>query len=82
MEHHHSDYRGWKLCVTQDGPPEEPRYIGHGVRATRLHRVIMAEASAEEAALDELHRQVDAVEDAAAANTGVPEAAGNVAADD
>jgi len=65
MEHHHSDYRGWRLCVTPDGPEDEPRYIGHGVRATRPHRVVMAEAATEAAALDELHRQVDAIEDGA-----------------
>jgi hypothetical protein len=64
MEYRHSDYRGWRLCITPDGPPEAPRYIGHGVRATRPHRIIMAETSAEGAALDELHRQVDAIEDA------------------
>jgi hypothetical protein len=48
MEHHHfPDHRGWTLCVTPDGPPEEPRFIGHAVRATRPHRVVMAEAPTE-----------------------------------
>jgi hypothetical protein len=63
MEHYHSHYRGWKLCVTPDGPPDQPRCIGHGVRATRPHRGIMFEATTEAATLEELHRQVDAIED-------------------
>jgi hypothetical protein len=65
MEHHHSDYKGWKLCVTPTGPPDGLWYVGHGVRATRPHDVIMAEGPTETAVLDELHRQVDAAEDAA-----------------
>jgi hypothetical protein len=65
MEHHHSDYRDWRLCVTLSGPLDAPRFIGHGVCATLPHDVIMVEASTEPAALDELHRQVDAIEDAA-----------------
>jgi hypothetical protein len=52
------------VCVTPNGPPEEPRYLGHGVRATRPHRVVMAEAPTEAEALDELRRQIDAIEDA------------------
>ena len=66
MEHHHCpDHRGWMVCITPNGPPEEPRYLGHGVRATRPHRVVMAEAPTEAEALDELRRQIDAIEDAA-----------------
>jgi hypothetical protein len=34
MEHHHSDYRGWMLCITPNGPPDGLWYVGHGVRAT------------------------------------------------
>jgi hypothetical protein len=64
MEHHHSDYRGWMLRVTPDGPPDAPRYIGHGVRAARPHKVVMAEGPTEAAELDKLHRQVDVIEDA------------------
>jgi hypothetical protein len=60
MHIHHSDYRGWKLCVCPDGP--SPLCLGHGVRAERPHRVIMAEAPTEAAALAELHHRVDAVE--------------------
>jgi hypothetical protein len=73
MEHHHSNYRGWKLCVTPDGPPDRPRCIGHGVRATRPHRVIMFEATTEAATLEELHRQVDAVEEELAAAAALPQ---------
>jgi hypothetical protein len=65
MEHHHSGYRGWRLCVTPDGPPDRQGYIGHGVRAARPHEVIMTQASSEAEALDELRRRVDAIEDAA-----------------
>jgi hypothetical protein len=61
MEHHHSDYRGWKLGVAPNGP----WCLGHGVRATRPHQGIMAKAPTEVAALDDLHHQVDAIEDAA-----------------
>src|SRR5262245_13129006 len=75
MEHHHyPDHRGWRLCVTPTEPSEEPRYIGHAVRATRPHRVVMAEGSSEAAALEDLHRQVDALEGAAgdvAGSTGL-----------
>jgi hypothetical protein len=60
MEHHHSDYRGWKLCTIPDRP-----CLGHGVRAAPPHDVIMAKGPTEANVLDELHRQVDAVEDAA-----------------
>jgi hypothetical protein len=60
MEHHHSDYRGWKLCTIPDRP-----CLGHGVRAAPPHDVIMAKGPTEASVLDELHRQVDAVEDAA-----------------
>jgi hypothetical protein len=67
MHHHHSDYRGWRLCVTPDGP--SPQVLGHGVRAMRPHQVVMAEAPSEAEALDELHRQVDAIEDGAGART-------------
>ena len=67
IEHHHSDYRGWKLCVTPDGP--SPQVLGYGVRATRPHRVIMAEASTAATALLDLHRQVDAIEDGAGDTT-------------
>jgi hypothetical protein len=69
MEHHHSDYRGWMLCITPDSPPDAPWYIGHGVRAARPHEVIMTRDSTEAAALDGLHRQVDAIEDAKAKPT-------------
>jgi hypothetical protein len=73
MEHHHfPDHRGWMVCVTPNGPPEEPRYLGHGVRATRPHRVVMAEASTEPDALDELHRQIDAIEDVASRPSEMP----------
>jgi hypothetical protein len=61
MHLNHSDYRGWRLCVTPDGP--SPQCLGHGVRATRPNDVIMAEAPTEAEALAELHRQVDAIED-------------------
>jgi hypothetical protein len=71
MEHRHSEYRGWKLCITPDGPPDAPRYLGHGVRATPPHEVIMTRDSTEAAALDRLYRQVDAMEDAGAKRTGV-----------
>jgi hypothetical protein len=70
MEHRHSDYRDWKLCVTPDGPPERRWYIGHGVRWTRPDEAILTQASTEAAALDGLHRQVDAMEDAEAKPTG------------
>ena len=70
MEHHHSDYRGWKLCDTPDGP--SPQALGHGGRAARPHDVVMAEAPTEAEALDELHRQVDAVEDAASGPSETP----------
>jgi hypothetical protein len=67
MKHHHfADHRAWMVCVAPNGPPEEPRYLGHGVRATRPNHVVMAEASTEAEALDELRRQDDAIEDAAA----------------
>jgi hypothetical protein len=66
MHLNHSAYRGWKLCVCPDG--QSPLCLGHGVRAERPHHVIMAEAPTEAEALDELHRQVDAIEDAG--NTG------------
>jgi hypothetical protein len=70
MEHHHSDYRDWKLCVTPDGPQEKRWYIGHGVRLMRPREAIMTQASTEAAVLDGLHRQVDAMEDAGAKPTG------------
>jgi hypothetical protein len=74
MEHHHfPDHRGWMVCVTPDGPPEEPKYLGHGVRATRPHRVVMAEASTEAEALDEVRRQIDAIEDAASGSPETPQ---------
>ena len=60
MEHHHSDYRGWKLCTIPDRP-----CLGHGVRVSPPHDVIMAKGPTEAAVLDELHRPVDAAEDAA-----------------
>jgi hypothetical protein len=60
MEHHHSDYRGWNLCTIPDRP-----CLGHGVRAAPPHDVIMAKGPTEKSVLDELHRQVDAKEDAA-----------------
>jgi hypothetical protein len=59
MEHHHSDYRGWKLCTIPDRP-----CLGHGVRAAPPDDVIMAKGATEKSVLDELHRQVDAKEDA------------------
>jgi hypothetical protein len=66
MEHQHfPDHRGWMVCVTPNGPPEEPWYLGHGVREMRPHRVVMAEAQTEAEALDELRRQIDAIENAA-----------------
>jgi hypothetical protein len=43
--------------------------LGDGVRATRPHEVIMTRDSTEAAALAELHRQVDAIEDAAGDRT-------------
>jgi hypothetical protein len=60
MEHHHSDYRGWKLRTIPDRP-----CLGHGGRAAPPYDVIMAKGQTEKSLLDELHRQVDAVEDAA-----------------
>jgi hypothetical protein len=69
MEHHHSDYRGWRLCITPDGPTDGRWHIGHGLRATRPHEVIMTQASSEAATLDGLHRQVDAIEDGAGDRT-------------
>jgi hypothetical protein len=66
MEHHHyEDHRGWKVCITPDGSPDRPWFIGHAVRATRLHDVVMTQAPSEAAALEDLHRQVDAIEDPA-----------------
>ena len=71
MEHrHYPDHRGWMVCVTPDGPPKEPWYLGHAVRATRPHDVVMAKTSSEEAALADLHRQIDAIEDASADSPG------------
>ena len=67
MEHHHSNYRGWKLCTIPDRP-----CLGHGVRAVPPHDVIMAKGPTEENVLDELHRQVDAVEDAASGPSETP----------
>jgi hypothetical protein len=66
LEHHHfADHRGWMVCVAPNGPPEESRYLGHGVRAARPNHLVMAEASTEAEALADLRRQVDAIEDAA-----------------
>jgi hypothetical protein len=42
MEHHHSEYRGWKLCTIPDRP-----CLGHGVRAAPPHDVIMAKGPTE-----------------------------------
>jgi hypothetical protein len=55
MERRHSNYKGWKLCTVPGRP-----CLGHGVRATRLHAVILAKGPTEANVLDELHRQVDA----------------------
>src|SRR5262249_20068555 len=59
MEHHHSDYCGWKLCTIWGRP-----CLGNGVRATPPHNVIMAEGSTDALVLEDLRRQVDSIEDA------------------
>ena len=59
MEHHHSEYRGWKLCTIWGRP-----CLGHGVRAIPPNNVVMAEGPTEAAVLDDLRRQVDSIEDA------------------
>ena len=58
MGREHSEYRGWRLCVAKDRT-----CIGHGVRESPPHRLVMAEGPMEAEVLEELRRRVDAVED-------------------
>jgi hypothetical protein len=59
MRKQSSTYRGWKLAVVPGRV-----VLGHGVRARPPHRIVMAKGWGEELVLDDLRRQIDAIEDA------------------